>query len=48
MLRMMIKEDLSKYDFSSVKRATTAGVALNPEVYQQFLKLTGLHLMEGF
>ena len=48
MLRMMIKEDLSKYDFSSVKRATTAGEALNPEVYQQFLKLTGLHLMEGF
>ena len=48
MLRMMIKEDLSKYDFSSVKRATTAGEALNPDVYQQFLKLTGLHLMEGF
>lgn len=48
MLRMMIKEDLSKYDFSSVKRATTAGEALNPEVYHQFLKLTGLHLMEGF
>lgn len=48
MLRMMIKQDLSKYDFSSVKRATTAGEALNPEVYYQFEKLTGLQLQEGF
>ena len=48
MLRMMIKEDISKYDFSSVKRMTTAGEALNPEVYYQFEKLTGLQIMEGF
>ncbi len=48
MLRMMIKEDISKYDFSSVKRMTTAGEALNPEVYNQFEKLTGLQIMEGF
>ena len=48
MLRMMIKQDLSKYDFSSVKRATTAGEALNPEVYKQFKKATGLKLKEGF
>ncbi|MBQ6066686.1 MAG: AMP-binding protein [Clostridia bacterium] len=48
MLRMMIKEDISKYDFSSVKRMTTAGEALNPEVYHQFEKLTGLQIMEGF
>ena len=48
MLRMMIKQDLSKYDFSSVKRATTAGEALNPEVYKQFKKSTGLKLKEGF
>lgn len=48
MLRMMIKEDISKYDFSSVKRMTTAGEALNPEVYRQFEKLTGLQIMEGF
>ena len=48
MLRMMIKQDLSNYDFSSVKHMTTAGEALNPEVYKQFLKATGLHIIEGF
>jgi len=48
MLRMLIKEDISKYDFSSVKHMTTAGEALNPEVYHQFEKLTGLQIMEGF
>ena len=48
MLRMMIKEDLSKYDFSSVRHMTTAGEALNPEVAMQFKKATGLEIMEGF
>ncbi len=48
MLRMMIKQDISKYDFSSVKHMTTAGEALNPEVYRQFEKATGLQIMEGF
>ncbi len=48
MLRMMIKQDLSKYDLSSVKHMTTAGEALNPEVYRQFEKLTGLQILEGF
>ena len=47
MYRMMIKEDLSKYDLSSVKRAAIAGEALNPEVFLQFQKATGLELMEG-
>ena len=48
MLRMMIKQDISKYDFSSVKHMTTAGEALNPEVYRQFKKATGLKILEGF
>ncbi len=48
MLRMMIREDISKYDLSSVKHMSTAGEALNPEVYHQFKKLTGLKIMEGF
>ena len=48
MLRMMIKQDLSRYDFSSVKHMTTAGEALNPEVYRQFEKATGLQILEGF
>jgi acetyl-CoA synthetase len=48
MYRMMIKEDLSKYDLSSIRYATTAGEALNPEVFYQFQKATGLQVMEGF
>ncbi|MBE7062108.1 MAG: acyl-CoA synthetase, partial [Clostridiales bacterium] len=48
MLRMLIKEDLSRYDFSSVQHMSTAGEALNPEVYNQFEKLTGLQIKEGF
>ena len=48
MLRMMIKEDISKYDLSSIVHMTTAGEALNPEVYRQFKKATGLRIMEGF
>ena len=48
MLRMMIKQDISKYDLSSIKHMTTAGEALNPEVYRQFEKATGLQIMEGF
>ena len=47
-LRMLIKQDLSKYDLSSVVHMTTAGEALNPEVYVQFEKATGLQIMEGF
>jgi acetyl-CoA synthetase len=45
---MLIKEDISKYDLSSVVHMTTAGEALNPEVYRQFEKITGLQIMEGF
>ena len=48
MYRMLIKEDLSKYDLSSIEHATIAGEALNPEVFYQFKKATGLELMEGF
>ena len=48
MLRMMVKEDISKYDLSSVKHMTTAGEALNPEVYRQFEAATGLQILEGF
>ena len=48
MLRMMIKQDLSGYDLSSVEHMTTAGEALNPEVFRQFEAATGLQIMEGF
>ncbi len=46
--RFMIQEDLSKYDWSSVKRCAIAGEALNPEVFNKFKELTGLELNEGF
>ncbi|MBQ4224973.1 MAG: AMP-binding protein [Oscillospiraceae bacterium] len=48
MYRFFIKEGLDKYDLSSLKYATTAGEALNAEVYNKFLQYTGLKLMEGF
>ena len=48
MYRMLIKQDLSRFDLSSIKHATTAGEALNPEVFYQFEKSTGLRIHEGF
>ena len=48
MYRFFIREDLSKYDLSSIKYAATAGEALNPEVFSIFQKATGLKIMEGF
>ena len=48
MLRMMVKEDIGKYDLSSIQHMTTAGEALNPEVFRQFEAATGLQIMEGF
>ena len=46
--RFLIKEDISKYDLSSLEYCTTAGEALNYSVYETFLKITGIRLMEGF
>lgn len=46
--RFMIREDLTKYNLSSLKWATIAGEALNPSVYQEFYELTGIKLREGF
>jgi len=48
MLRLFIKEDLSKFDLSGIHHMTTAGEALNPEVFRQFESATGLQIMEGF
>ena len=46
--RFFIKEDLSQYDLSSLKDCSIAGEPLNPEVYNQFLKTTGLKLKEAY
>ena len=48
MYRMLIKKNLSRFDLSSIRHATTAGEALNPEVFYQFEKATGLQIAEGF
>lgn len=45
---MLIKQDLGRFDLSSIRHATTAGEALNPEVFHQFEKATGLRVAEGF
>jgi acetyl-CoA synthetase len=46
--RFLIKEDLSKYRFNKLTYCAIAGEPLNPEVYAQFLKATGIRLMEGY
>ena len=46
--RFLIREDFSHYDLSALRYCTTAGEALNAAVYERFLELTGIHLMEGF
>ncbi len=46
--RFLIKDDLTKYDLSSLNYATTAGEALNPEVFNRFKEATGLTMMEAF
>ena len=46
--RFLIREDLTKYDLSSLEYCTTAGEALNSAVYDTFKRLTGIRLMEGF
>ena len=46
--RFMIREDLSKYDLSSLEYCCTAGEALNPAVYDKLQEKLGLRIMEGF
>jgi len=46
--RYLIKEDLTTYDLSSLEYCVVAGEPLNPEVYHQFYKMTGLALREGY
>lgn len=46
--RFLIREDLTKFDLSSLEYCTIAGEALNPAVYDQFYQLTGIKLREGY
>ena len=46
--RYLVRQNLAKYDFSSVKYCVTAGEALNAAVYSSFYEQTGLKIFEGF
>lgn len=46
--RFLIREDLTKFNISTLKYCTIAGEALNPKVFDDWYKLTGIKLMEGF
>ena len=46
--KMMLGANMAKYDLSSLKKASVAGEALNPEVYERFQERTGVIMHEGF
>lgn len=46
--RFLIHEDLSKYDLSALEYCTTAGEAMNPNVFERWKEITGLDIKEGF
>ena len=46
--RFLVQEDLSKYDFSTIKHCCIAGEPLNPEIFNKFKEYTGLDIFEGF
>ena len=48
MFRFMLQEDVEKFDLSCVKTCCIAGEPLNPQVFNDWYKLTGLKLREGF
>ncbi len=46
--RFLIQEDISGYDLSSLVHCSTAGEPLSEEVFNQWKRLTGHEIMEGF
>ena len=46
--RMMVLEDLSRYDFKYLRHCTGAGEPLNPEVMKQWEDGTGLKIYDGY
>ena len=47
MYRFMLQEDVASYDLSSIETFATAGEPLNPEVFEQWKRLTGKEIREG-
>ncbi|MBQ1949919.1 MAG: AMP-binding protein [Treponema sp.] len=46
--RYLVRQDLSKYDLSKCTRFSTAGEALNGEVFNKWLEKTGKKIYEGY
>ena len=47
-LRMFVLEDLSRYEFPSLRSVVTAGEPLNPETYESWEAATGVTIREGY
>ncbi|MBQ9003128.1 MAG: AMP-binding protein, partial [Eggerthellaceae bacterium] len=48
MYRLMMQEDLEQFDLTSLEYSTTAGEALNPDIFDWWKEQTGLTIFEGF
>ncbi len=48
MYRLMMQEDFDEFDLSSLEYSTTAGEALNPDLFKFWQDHTGLTIFEGF
>ncbi|MGB9730503.1 MULTISPECIES: acyl-CoA synthetase [Calditerrivibrio] len=46
--RMMILQDLSKYNFDHLRHSVSAGEPLNPSVYEKWLEYTGNKIYDGY
>lgn len=46
--RMLVLEDLSKYDLKSLRYCVAAGEPLNPEVIETWKKATGITIRDGY
>ena len=46
--RMLVQEDLSQYDFSSLRHCTSAGEPISPEVIKAWKSATGTLIYDGY
>ena len=46
--RMLVQQDLSRYDFSSLRHCVAAGEPLNPEVINVWKRATGITVRDGY
>lgn len=46
--RFLVKADVHKYDISALRHITTAGEALDPELFEEVYRFTGLKMFEAY